>query len=241
MGTARFSSGGVWWPHPPPPQWQLPRVRNPWDFRKSSYRRNSWQFGIWEDPYRKEKRRHEMFRLAVVGWTFFCPGFLLLNVVVVGWRGAVKLAWRGVRDRYHGTASQLEAALNVLKDLPPSSNSRRDTFMRLKVRSPSSCFCTFWCFYRGKLQPDRMKISFFSGKTVGTRESLQFSHHSPRAFPWLPEAHDIGCAGKLRLSRGFRRHVCQVTFKKGAMWILAAGGVSLGSMVAKIESIGIVD
>ena len=55
------------------------------------------------------------------------------------------------------------------------------------------------------------------------------------------KAHDIGCAGKLRLSRGFRRHVCQVTFKKGAMWILAAGGVSLGSMVAKIESIGIVD
>lgn len=40
---------------------------------------------------------------------FFVFLFLLLNVVVVGWRGAVKLAWCGVRDRYHGRASQLEA------------------------------------------------------------------------------------------------------------------------------------
>ena len=55
------------------------------------------------------------------------------------------------------------------------------------------------------------------------------------------KAHDIGCAGKLRLSGGFRRHVCQVTFKKGAMWILAAGGVSWVQWWPKLNYIYSVD
>ena len=60
------------------------------------------------------------------GWMhIFCTGFLLL--MLVSWlrlRGAVKLAWCGVRDRYHGRASQLEATFEC---------ARRDTFMTLKV------------------------------------------------------------------------------------------------------------